>query len=120
MASSRIVACSASEKKPTGANFEVASLFAILHDSRRINEVTDPGHGPRAAQFASELRGNLFDLDDHEFSLLYRACEGHTYERTHPVTTIQTCWDSDRLDLGELGSLRIPVNYVLKWQKQKR
>lgn len=29
----------------TGANAEVVSLFAILHDSRRINEVTDPEHG---------------------------------------------------------------------------
>ncbi len=26
----------------TGANVEVVSLFAVLHDSRRINEVTDP------------------------------------------------------------------------------
>lgn len=87
----------------TGANVEVVSLFAVLHDSRRINEVTDPDHGPRAAEFAAELRGNVFDLDDHEFRLLFRACEGHTHERTHPDVTIQTCWDSDRLDLGRVG-----------------
>jgi uncharacterized protein len=24
-------------------------------------------------------------------------------ERTHPDITIQTCWDSDRLDLGRVG-----------------
>ncbi len=48
----------------TGANVEVVSLFAILHDSRRINEVTDPEHGPRAAEFAAEIRGTVFDLDD--------------------------------------------------------
>ncbi len=87
----------------TGANAEVASLFAVLHDSRRINEVTDPEHGRRAAIFATELRGNLFELGDHEFGLLCRACEGHTCERTHPDVTIQTCWDSDRLDLGRVG-----------------
>ncbi len=29
----------------TGANVEVVSLFAVLHDSRRINEMTDPEHG---------------------------------------------------------------------------
>lgn len=92
----------------TGANVEVVSLFAVLHDSRRINEVTDPDHGPRAAAFAAELRGNVFDLDDHEFRLLHRACEGHTHERTHPDVTIQTCWDSDRLDLGRVGIMPHP------------
>lgn len=87
----------------TGANLEVVSLFAVLHDSRRINEVTDPDHGPRAAAFAAELRGNVLDLDGHEFRLLFRACEGHTHERNHPDVTIQTCWDSYRLDLGRVG-----------------
>lgn len=92
----------------TGANVEVVSLFAVLHDSRRINEVSDPEHGPRAAEFATELRGSVFDLDDHEFRLLYRACEGHTHERDHPDVTIQTCWDSDRLDLGRVGIMPHP------------
>jgi uncharacterized protein len=87
----------------TAANVEVVALFAVLHDSRRINEVTDPQHGPRAARFAVRLRGTVFELNDHEFRLLYRACEGHTHERTHPDITIQTCWDSDRLDLGRVG-----------------
>ena len=87
----------------TGANVEVVSLFAVLHDSRRINEFSDPGHGPRAAEFASTLRGTLIDLDDYHFRLLFRACAGHTHERTHPDVTIQTCWDSDRLDLGRVG-----------------
>ena len=44
----------------------------------------------------------LFDISDHEFNLLYRACEGHPHERTHPGITIQTCRDSDRLDLGRV------------------
>ena len=87
----------------TGANVQVVSLFAVLHDSRRINELTDPEHGPRAAEFALRLRGSVFKLDDHEFSLLHRACHGHTQERTHPDVTIQTCWDADRLDLGRVG-----------------
>ena len=79
------------------------SLFAVLHDSRRVSEATDPDHGPRAAEFARSLRGRLFDLPDHEFRLLHRACAGHTHERTHPDVTIQTCWDADRLDLGRVG-----------------
>jgi uncharacterized protein len=84
----------------TSANIEVVSLFAILHDSRRVNEGTDPDHGPRAAEFAESLRGLLFDLPEPEFRLLHRACSGHTRERTHPDVTIWTCWDADRLDLG--------------------
>lgn len=71
----------------TGADVEVVSLFAILHDSRRMNEGTDPEHGPRAAEFAAELLGSVFDLDDHEFRLLYFAWAGHTHERTHPDVT---------------------------------
>jgi uncharacterized protein len=89
--------------KETGADVEVVRLFAVLHDSRRINEFTDPEHGPRAAEFARTLRGDLFDLPDPEFNLLHRACAGHTHERTHPDVTIQTSWDSDRLDLGRVG-----------------
>ncbi len=77
--------------------------LAVLHDSRRINEVTDPEHGPRAAEFAAELRGSVFDLEDHEFQLRHRACEGHTHEPNHSDVIIQTCWDSDRLDLGRVG-----------------
>jgi uncharacterized protein len=39
----------------TGANVEVVCLFAILHDSKRINENSDPDHGPRAAEFAASI-----------------------------------------------------------------
>ena len=92
----------------TGAIVEVVRLFAVLHDSRRINEGTDPDHGPRAAEFARTLRGRLLDLTDHEFGLLHRACAGHTHERTHPDITIQTCWDADRLDLGRVGIMPHP------------
>jgi uncharacterized protein len=71
----------------TGANLEVVTLFAVLHDSQRLSESSDPEHGPRAARFASQIRG----LPSDEFALLERACEGHTHERTHPDVTIQTC-----------------------------
>jgi uncharacterized protein len=87
----------------TGADADVVRLFAVLHDSRRMNEDADPQHGPRAAAFAETLRGRIFELSDHGFGLLHRACAGHTHERTHPDVTIQTCWDADRLDLGRVG-----------------
>ncbi|MGE3317172.1 MAG: hypothetical protein AB7O26_18805 [Planctomycetaceae bacterium] len=87
----------------TGANIHVVTYFAILHDSQRLSEGHDPDHGPRAARFSEEVREELIVLNDHQFGLLVRACEGHTHERTHPDPTIQTCWDSDRLDLGRVG-----------------
>jgi uncharacterized protein len=92
----------------TGAKLEVVSLFAVLHDARRVSEATDPEHGQRAAEFACELRGSVFDLPDADFRLLTRACAGHTHELTHPNVTIQTCWDADRLDLGRVGILPDP------------
>lgn len=87
----------------TGADMEVVSLFAILHDSQRINEGHDPQHGPRAARYAETIRGQEFEVSDSQFRLLCRACEGHTHELTHADVTIQTCWDADRLDLGRVG-----------------
>ena len=44
----------------TGANVEVVSLFAVFHDSKRVNESIDPDHGQRGADFAAEHRGQLF------------------------------------------------------------
>ena len=87
----------------TGANLEVVGLFAVLHDSRRLTEGPDPGHGRRAADFAASLRGTSVTLADDEFQLLWEACAGHTDELTHSDLTIQTCWDSDRLDLARVG-----------------
>jgi uncharacterized protein len=87
----------------TGANAEVVQLFAVFHDSRRINEGWDDGHGRRGAQLAARLRGESFDLDDDAFDQLYTACAEHTDGRTDGDVTIQTCWDADRLDLGRVG-----------------
>jgi len=93
----------------TGATLEVVYLFAVLHDSQRYNEGSDPQHGPRAAEFAKSLRGSVIHLDDAQFQLLYLACEGHTHMATHKGITIQTCWDSDRLDLGRVGITPCPT-----------
>ena len=87
----------------TGADIEVVQLFAVFHDYKRVKETSHPDHGRFGAEFAAELRGQVFDLPDQGFELLYRACSGHTHERTHPDITVQTCWDADRLDLGRVG-----------------
>ncbi len=62
-----------------------------------------PLDGPRAAGLALELQGKLYHLSDNELQTLTITCHGHTSERTHPDVTVQTCWDSDRLDLARVG-----------------
>lgn len=103
----------------TGAKIEVVRLFSIFHDSKRINEGSDRDHGQRGADFAAELSGRLFELPDDDFELLYLACVGHTYERTHPDITIQTCWDADRLDLGRVGITPQPSHLCTDVAKTK-
>ena len=73
-----------------------------------LRETTDFGHGQRGAEFAVQLRGDLFDLSDDDFNLLHTACAGHTDGGTDGDVTIQTCFDSDRLDLGQAGTYPDP------------
>lgn len=86
-----------------GADPLVVTLFAVLHDSRRVDDGWDPGHGRRGAELSARLRGDLFQLTDVQFDQLYHACEHHTTGKTESELTIQTCWDADRLDLGRVG-----------------
>jgi uncharacterized protein len=87
----------------TGANLRVVELFALIHDSKRINENIDPEHGPRAALFAASLRNKWFAVTDDEMQLLDEACRLHSDGFVDSDVTVQTCWDSDRLDLGRVG-----------------
>lgn len=87
----------------TGGDAEVVTLFALFHDSRRINEHRDHGHGRRGGEFARSLRGSLVHLDDARFELLYTACDLHTDGHTSGDATLLACWDADRLDLGRVG-----------------
>jgi uncharacterized protein len=86
----------------TGAKIHVVQLFAFLHDSMRENDRHDPDHGKRAAQFARQLQGRFFKLTSEELDLLSFACEFHTDGFIDGNVTVQTCWDSDRLDLGRV------------------
>jgi len=89
----------------TGADLLVVRLFAWFHDSKRENEYTDPDHGRRGADYASSLRGKLFDLEDAAFDALIHACVWHTDADSSEDATIGTCWDADRLDLGRVGMI---------------
>ena len=93
-----------------GAKIDVVQLFAVFHDSRRINEGCGDGHGQREADLAAELR-DLFDLSDADVALLYEARTRHTDGLVEGDITIETCWDSDRLDLGRVGM--VPASKML-------
>ena len=87
----------------TGARRGVVELFALFHDSRRLNEGTDPGHGLRGAELARRLLGLEFTLSHSDMDLLVRACSQHTGGLLEGDVTLRTCWDADRLDLGRVG-----------------
>jgi uncharacterized protein len=86
-----------------GADREVVILFALFHDSRRVNEGGDRDHGLRGGEFARSLRGELIHLDDERFERLFEACRRHTHGPTDEDPTLLACWDADRLDLGRVG-----------------
>ncbi len=86
-----------------GADPEVVTLFALFHDSRRVNEDRDDDHGLRGGELARSLRGELVHLDDDRFALLFEACRLHTDGLTVGDRTLLACWDADRLDLGRVG-----------------
>ncbi len=87
----------------TGADPTIVRLFAIFHDSRRLNDNQDPEHGRRGAALAALHRGAGLELSDPDFALLSTACTHHTDTDFHDNPTIQTCWDADRLDLPRVG-----------------
>ena len=86
-----------------GSDLTVVELFAFLHDSKRLNEYSDPEHGARAADYATSLNGSFFTLNANQLDLLCKAMRGHSGGQVHRDPTIQTCWDADRLDLGRVG-----------------
>lgn len=87
----------------TGADPVVVSLFAVFHDSCRINDHIDPGHGRRGAELARSMRDELHLIDDDQFERLVHACNWHTDRTHHDDPTIAACWDADRLDLRRAG-----------------
>ena len=87
----------------TSANLKVIELFALIHDSRRWNDMDDPLHGQRAAEFCQNLNNRWFKADEADLRLLRTACRYHSAGKLHPNLTVQACWDADRLDLGRIG-----------------
>jgi uncharacterized protein len=92
----------------TGANLKIVELFALFHDSRRINDGFDPGHGKRGAELARKLNDEFLHLDSVDLELLCFSCSYHTDGLIKADITAQTCWDADRLDLGRVNIIPNP------------
>lgn len=85
-------------------NKRVVILFAFLHDHMRQNDGDDEEHGPRAAEALHAISDSLLsDLSEEEFEMLHTACELHTESDGIGDSTVDACFDADRLDLGRVG-----------------
>lgn len=87
----------------------VPYLFGLVHDSQRLDDGTDPEHGPRAAAFVRERRNDLFGfLHDDAVQALALACEKHSDGQTEGEPWVRASWDADRLDLGRVNTVPDP------------
>ncbi len=86
-----------------GADLIVVRLFAVFHDSRRLNECTDADHGPAAARSVRKRQGDWFTLTEWQLETLCLACRDHADGLVSDDSTIGCCWDADRLDLPRVG-----------------
>ena len=92
---------------------DVVSIFAVLHDCCRQNDLFDPRHGARAAVLVRDLsRQGLLPLDEDGVALLQKACRTHTGGRIPEVPTVMACWDSDRLDLPRIAGVEVRVEWL--------
>jgi uncharacterized protein len=102
----------------TSADPQVIEVFAFIHDVERVTDGSDPEHGQRAARLAKELNDDFFQLSTLQLQLLITACEEHSLGQTTGDTTILTCWDADRLDLGRVGVKPCPTRLCTEAAKQ--
>jgi uncharacterized protein len=95
-----------------GADTLVIFLFALLHDSMRVNDSIDPEHGPRAAAFAGELHAEgLLGTTPAQLETLRYAIFEHTNGLVSDDQTVGVCWDADRLDLPRVGIQPDPARF---------
>jgi uncharacterized protein len=89
----------------SGVDLLVVRLFAYLHDCKREDDLQDPEHGDRSADFCTELRkkGDLDFLSGDQFTKLWTACKLHHTGSVTADPTIGTCFDADRIELIRCG-----------------
>jgi uncharacterized protein len=98
--------------KRADADKDVVTLFAYIHDSKRLPDGhNNTEHGKEAAVFAQELYSQgLLDISDEQLQKLSFACQHHSDGFfTSDDITIQACCDSDRLDLWRINIIPDPA-----------
>ncbi len=106
----------------TNADIVVVEYFAYLHDSQRFDEGEDPDHGKRAADFAEKLYAQKeLSVTPQQLETLQFACFYHNNHKRIDSgdVTIETCWDSDRLDLWRLSIAPDPGRLYSTRAKEK-
>jgi uncharacterized protein len=88
------------------ADLEVVALYALFHDSMRMNDGRDPEHGFRGYKLWERFN-RLHDvkqfLTQSQQETLVEACTEHNQGLRSTNSTIAVCWDADRLDLHRKG-----------------
>ena len=98
-----------------GADMDVIMAFAYLHDSERKDDGEDFEHGARASKFIDTIRySELKFLNDKQIAKLKKACELHTIELKTGDTTIDICFDADRMDLLRVYITPLPDRMATK------
>jgi uncharacterized protein len=87
-------------------DLEVLALYALFHDSMRMNEGSDPSHGMRGFRLWERVnqRQEVEDLlSERQRELFFEVCTQHSDGLRSTDPTIAACWDADRLDLHRKG-----------------
>ena len=90
----------------SGADMEVVALFALFHDSMRMNDGDDPKHGLHGYKLWERfhrMHGIVIGMSSRREELLFEACTEHNNGHTTDDPTIGVCWDADRLDIHRTG-----------------
>ena len=88
------------------ADISVIALYCLFHDSMRLNEGKDPGHGLRGYKLwerVSQLHDFNQYITEEQNELFLEACVEHSEGLRSTNPTIAVCWDADRLDLHRKG-----------------
>jgi uncharacterized protein len=92
--------------KEPSADLQIIALYALFHDSMRVNDGADPGHGIRGYKLWERLN-KLHNLDEYlshrQWEVFFEACTEHSNGYISSDPTIAVCWDADRLDFHRKG-----------------
>jgi uncharacterized protein len=92
--------------RASGVDLEIVAMYALFHDSMRLNDGEDPEHGIRGFRLWIHIRDThgLDRLFDHrQEEKLFEAVVEHNSGLRTTDPTIAVCWDADRLDLHRKG-----------------